>query len=462
MALFLIVPVFWAGLLRLSGIRLLTISIPGILMLLMLIYQYIGFPTLFFHLDDYRSQFIQDRAIIWKMFFWNCYTITMILTGYIAARKTMGPLHLPNQFNAFHKSFFLSSLKEQIILYALFGVSISVLVVYVGKVGIDNLAILKALGFLDTDSSSKALRSAMGNAFEGKYHRYQLLMRDFLSLASYGLFANWLICRKLVPFFLFCVSFVVVAFSMLMATEKGPFFWYLISLFIIYIIILNNGRLSAKMIAALAPFGMVIIGLMYVYFMESPTIWSGIQNSFSRITTGQMSGLYHYLIIFPEQVDYLLGRSFPNPGGIFPWEPYRLTVEVNNIVNPDDDARGVIGSMPTFFWGEMYSNFSYFGILVPPLFVGYVVYAANIMLFRFPMSPLTLSVFIWAILHVKSLSGTGLSSYIVDVDALIIAVFFLGSLFLIHRGVIRLQRRTIRISSPDGRLGCRFSDPENG
>lgn len=105
-----------------------------------------------------------------RCFFWNSYTITMILFGFIAARKMMGQLRLPTQLNPFHKSFFLSSLKEQLILYALFNGSTSVLVFYMAKVSINNLAIFNALGFLDHDTSSKVLRSAMGNAFEEIVH----------------------------------------------------------------------------------------------------------------------------------------------------------------------------------------------------------------------------------------------------------------------------------------------------
>lgn len=156
-----------------------------------------------------------------------------------------------------------------------------------------------------------------------------------------------------------------------------------------------------------------------------------------------MGGLYHYLIIFPDQVDYLFGRSFPNPGGIFPWEPYRLTVEVMNIVNPRLAELGIVGSMPTFFWGEMYANFGYLGILIPPFFVGYVVYAINVLIFRLPMSPLTLAIFVWALLHIKNISGTGLSGYIINISGLIMASFTLIALGLIGRGVIKFRKRRV-------------------
>ena len=441
MALFLMLPIFWLGLLRLSGVRLLTISIPGALIASILIWQYIGFPILFFQLNDYRAVLIQDRSIILQMFLWSSYSITMILFGFVAARKNMGPLHLPNQFNAYYDTVKRSVLAERWILYAIFSASVAVLAMYIQRVGINNLAFLSVIGFIESDVSQNMLRSNMGNAFEGRYHWFRLFMRDFLSIASLGFFAHWLMCRRWMPFVIFSASFVVVAFSMVMATEKGPILWYLISLFILYVIVFKSGRLTVKLIATMVPFGMVLIGLMYMYFMGSSSIWVGIQGGFSRITSGQIVGLYHYLDIFPDQVDYLLGRSLPNPRGIFPWEHYRLIVEVKNIVQPELAKQGIVGSMPTFFWGEMYANFGYLGILIPPFFVGYVVYVINILIFRLPMSPVTLAFFIWALLYIKTLSGTGLGRFLFPVWPIIMASSTLLALGLMSRGVIRFRKK---------------------
>lgn len=443
LVLFLIIPVFWAGLLRLSGISLLTISIPGILMLQMLIYQYIGFPSLFFHLDDNKAYTIQDRQIIWQMFLWGVYSITLILLGFVAAHRIMGPLHLQKQYNSFNHCFVSSRPREHLFLFTLFGLSVAVLFLYISKVGFNNLAILAAVGWPDVDTSSKVLRSAMGNAFEGKYHWYRLFMRDILSMTSAAFYANWLMRHKRVSLIYFTASFFITVFSMVMATEKAPLLAYLISLFMIYIIIKKNGRFPNKLVFLLTPIFLLLIGLMYVYFMDSPSIWEGIRHGFSRITTGQMSGLYHYLTIFPDQVDYLWGSSFPNPLGVFPWEPFRLTVEVNNIVNPDDEVRGVIGSMPTFFWGEMYANFGYLGILIPPFFIGYTVYAFNTLIFRLPMSPLMLAIFVSVIDYIKTISGTGLGDYILNIQGIIIVIFTLISLGFFRDGVIKLRKKDL-------------------
>ena len=105
--------------------------------------------------------------------------------------------------------------------------------------------------------------------------------------------------------------------------------------------------------------------------------------------------------------------------------------------------------MPTFFWGEMYANFGYIGIIIPPLFVGIFLYWFNLQLFRLPMSPLSLSFFIWFIMHFKSLSFTGLSKFIINVDGGIIFFILLVALIIIGRGNLKYRR-----TKHSGRIEC--------
>jgi len=164
----------------------------------------------------------------------------------------------------------------------------------------------------------------------------------------------------------------------------------------------------------------------------------------SRAFAGQIQPLYHYLEIFPMKVDYLLGRSLPNPMGILPFEHYNLTVEVMNIVQPWHLEMGVVGTMPTFFWGEMYANFGYFGVVLPPLIVGVVVCLFADLLDRLRPSPLVIAVIVWFALHIKNLSATSLSNYLLDFISFSMLIFLLLSLLFIGCGRFAFSRRAIR------------------
>ena len=353
------------------------------------------------------------------MFLWTSFSITLIIIGFIAARRSFGPLNLADQYNAFTDSITPIRFFQRLMLLILFIISVLVLVVYIFKIGWNNLAFLSAINISDQEISKEVLRSNMGNAFEGKYHWYQLFMRDFLTIVSVALFGQWLLRKKFFSFILFIISFPICAFSMLMAIEKGPILSYLISLFLIYIIIKYQGRFQFKQLVIIIFFGFFISGLMFMYFMNASSFGLGIKYSISRIFTGQMQALYHYLEIFPEQISFLWGRSLPNPGGLVPFEPFHLTIEVSRIVFPNDELRKIVGSMPTIYWGEMYANFSYLGIVIPPFFIGYFLYWLNIIIFRLPTTPLVLSFYIWTIWHYQNLAGTSLSSFLIDTTMVI-------------------------------------------
>ena len=422
---FILFLLIWSILLKYSGVKILTISIPSFLIISIFTFQYLGFPILFFFLDDYRAYYVQDRAIIWEMFLWTSFSITLIIIGFIVARRSFGPLHLADQYNAFANSITPARFFQRLMLLILFIISVLVLVVYIFKIGWNNLAFLSAINISDQEISIEVLRSNMGNAFEGKYHWYRLFMRDFLSIASVAFFGQWLLRKKFFSFILFIISFLICAFSMLMAIEKAPIFWYLISLVLIYVIIRHQGRFRFKQLVKISFFGFFISGLMYVYFMNAPSLWVGIEYTFSRIFAGPIHALYHYLEIFPEKISFLWGRSFPNPGRFLPFEPFLLTLELSRMVFPQDELMGAVGSMPAFYWGEMYANFSYLGIVIPPFFIGYFLYWLNIIIFRLPMTPLVLSFFIWIILHYKNLAVTSLSSFLIDLTMFIMILFLI-------------------------------------
>ena len=315
--------IIWFFLLKCSGVKILTISIPSFLIISIIVFQYLGYPILFYFLSDYRAQFVQDRSIMLTMFLVTCYTTTLIILGFVFAKKTFGPLHLKNQYNPFSGTIVPDRQLSRFILYLFFVLSILVLLIYIIKIGLGNIAVLSLLG--ENDTQIKLLRSNMGNSFDGKYHWYRLFMRDFLSITSVSLFGFYLLRKKLFYLLFFIISFFISCFSMVMATEKGPIIWYLISLFSIYILIKKNGIIEIKNLILLGFFVFLLLSFIYVNFMGSSDMLTGFKNSIYRITTGQIQPLYHYLEIFPKHMDFFWGRSFPNPGGLMPYDTVSVT-----------------------------------------------------------------------------------------------------------------------------------------
>ena len=418
--------ILWFYLLEYSGVKILTVSIPGIVIIVIIIIQYLGYPILFYFLNDYRSQFIQDRDIILKIFFISIYSITAIIIGFIFASNILRSFQLNTQLNYFKATVLLDKKFSRFILYLFFILSSLVLLNYINKIGLNNIALLSALDLIENSASTKVLRSNMGNAFEGDYHWYRLFMRDFLSITSVAFFGFCLLRKKLFYYFIFIISFIICSFSMTMSIEKAPIIKYLISLFLIYVLIRENGLFKIKNIAYLVFFVFLFLGFIYLNFTSSQNLLIGIKNAASRILTGEIHPMYHYLEIFPQQMDFVMGRSFPNPAGLMPYDPISISKDVYELTFSDRKTSGIVGSMPAYFVGEMYANFGYLGIIIPPFFIGFYLYWLNVLLVSFKnKTPIFLSIYIWIIFHYTGLATTSLSKFIIDFEMFIIILFFI-------------------------------------
>ena len=153
---------------------------------------------------------------------------------------------------------------------------------------------------------------------------------------------------------------------------------------------------------------------------------------------------YFYLEVFPEQHDFLYGQSFPNPSGIFPFTPYKLAVEIHQVISPDIVNKGVIGSAASVYWVEMYANFGTLGVLFAPVFVGVWLYLITYIIDMLESTPLKIALTVWLALHLSHLSISFLSKYFFDIYLIGLVIFFLIITALSNKGKIKLNSKINR------------------
>lgn len=430
---YLMFPLIIYLLMKANGLSICKLTIPSFVILWMFVSAYIGTLALYFGWDNYRyATGVTDKMIMLNVYGFTTWTIFSLVMGYIFSKNIIGFGDIKST------SYNLRSLnkKEKLWLFFLLLFCFAILALYISKV--PRVALIVAI--VDGYKEAKLARSLMGNDFAGKYHRYHLVMHHILNLVTYVYFANWLYLRKRAAFIVFFIALSGASFAALMATEKGPFAWLLIGLFLTYVLVKKDSKLPLFASIKLVLLLIVSISILYIFFMGSSDIGSAIASVFSRSFTGQIQPAYHYLDFFPVNQEFLFGRSFPNPGGILPFEPYRLTVEVMNFKHPELAIRGVVGSMPTIFWGEMYANFGLIGVLVTPFIVGVVLYAISYMLGLMENTPIKIGLLVWAMLHYKNLAATGLSGFIIDTYLVGILVVVFLVVVLANRGKIKYIR----------------------
>jgi hypothetical protein len=225
---------------------------------------------------------------------------------------------------------------------------------------------------------------------------------------------------------MFLVTFAAALFASVMAIEKYPLMNLMLAIYLGYAV----GRGGRYWQPALKYLLIASVGLSVVMIMEfqgNRDIAAGIGALLSRIFTGGIAPAYHYLEIFPRNIEFIYGASLPNPGGVLPFESFNLTKEVMPIINPGLSLE-IVGSAPTVFWAEMYANFGFLGVLVAPFLVGVVIYAAQHALASAASTPTTVAATIVVASHFKELAATGLSSYLFDAVLLAVATVFVIAL----------------------------------
>ncbi len=397
------------------GHNIFTISVPVFLMIAMFVYAYSGLLPLYFGWDEYRySMGVQDRVLIFQVLIFSIISIVALLAGFTYAKVVL-------KMNNFQKFDYIRQIsrKELLVLVGLIAFCFFVLFVYLSK--IPNIALFVALSE-GASSDSHLARSLMGNDFGGKYHWYSLVMHDLFNIVTFALFSAFLLTKRKILLFFFLVAFLGSSFAAVMATEKGPFAQILIGLLLVYGITLLKGKIPIKATIILLVVLFSSLIAFYIFFMGSADVFSAFGSIFSRVLAGSIQPAYHYLEFFPHHQEFLMGRSFPNPGGILPIEPYRMTVEVMNWVNPND--KGIVGSMPTVFWAEAYANFGTLGVILIPFMIGVVIYAVYYLVDKIENTPLKIGFFVWLMQHFQTLSKTGFSGFLIDFY-LIMLIFIL-------------------------------------
>lgn len=97
-----------------------------------------------------------------------------------------------------------------------------------------------------------------------------------------------------------------------------------------------------------------------------------------RLLFGQNRPLYVVYQIVPDQYDYFLGKTFPNPLRIMPFEPIPFTYMVYDVVHSSGGGiDGVRGSAPTAFFSTIYANFGIIVSFISMYAFGFVVQFLN-------------------------------------------------------------------------------------
>jgi oligosaccharide repeat unit polymerase len=408
-------PILFLILLRISNEKLNRISITNVLGASLYLFSVVGTLPLFYEMDiDRLNMGINNKQIVLEVLFYSSVNLIAYVSGVFYSRKILG-------LNQYKTSKQIISLQKYQLIKIIFIISLCCFILHLYLSKVDNIALFVAIN--STHADAAIARSLMGNEFEN-YHRYKIFIYDVTQFISYILIANCIIKPNRLNYFLCGISLCLSIFSSLLSIEKGPVLWFLIGCYFSYLYVKNDGLISIRKFFSLSLILILILILFYLLLLDAPDLKGAISVLLSRIITGQISPAYFYVNYFPYLENYLLGTSFPNPGGVLPFEPNQFTVSISNWITPQDISSGVVGSAPTVFWGESYANFGPVSIPLISLIIGIVMTCIDHLISNLKRNALSIGLSVWLVLHYRELSSTGFSGFLVDLPLMIIILAY--------------------------------------
>lgn len=420
--------------------RIRVFSITSFFCLCYISFAYIGSVLLnimHFEAEDYLGMYARPD-IFFLVWVFTLLGLLFLLLGFAIANIVFKYICYPRknrdlQLIKVSISCFDNSDKILFVILFLFILSFFVLLVYRNAIGGFPL---ESVFSADNGAALAFLRSEATNNFSGKFYRYVMFM-ETLPLFLFIVVSFIKSCKKKKWKYLYIALFLYNLFYSLSTIQKAPILKFLLLCCIIFFY--KDGFINKKIVLKLVVFSCALVLIMYMCFMglEDAPIEVIIEGALHRIFIGAVHPFYWY-IKYAEEFGFLYGTSFPNPAGIFPFESFRLTVEIMNYAK-GDLLGDLVGSMPTVYIGEMYINFGLYGLALASLMFGFILQTLDILFVRYLLvnkSVLVSSLYIYMIYYFSQFTETGISGIIIDTDLYI--VLFISFVYcLINRYNLR-------------------------
>lgn len=383
-----------------------TLKQPSLLIIVYLFYlffAFLGIPILFYKLDPfYVTINCTNKIIIWKMLLCSGISLISLLLGAATCKFLFKE----------RRGILKNTSKQTNLLFPLviYAISFGFFLIYLFS--LESIPLLEALKGTDKEliaiSRYKAT-SYLSVSGTYKYHWISLFVHQFLPFLTYFFFATFLFRPNLKNKIIFISSFMLTFFAQIADAQKMPAVTFLTGLFIIFWS-QRSDKPKTKALLGYLSLSLIVLILFYSLFMPLSSTLVNLVAPFRRAIVSQIASSYFYFEFFPKKHSFLLGRSFPNPAGLFPYKHYPLAIEMMDQRNPSLAEMGLSGNASTVFWAEIYANFGYLAIPIASLIVGFLI---SLIDFFFNITRTTIlktALFTWIVLYVSKLALTSLGT----------------------------------------------------
>lgn len=282
-------------------------------------------------------------------------------------------------------------------------------------------------------SSSSALeftefRIRVSRDFQGNEYVKNLFALTMTPLLSYVAYGYKLRDKNFISKIWF---YTMLFFSLLILTynfEKSPVLIYILG-FMFYRVY-YVGQINKKLIIGIFLGILVLIVGMYYVFMAEGGIDVSILFSYNsgilgRLLLSQGAGTFLSFDTFPESIKHVgfasVSKFFADMFGLdYSERSARLIMEY---INPSGVRAGTAGVVNSLFIGEAWANFGLIGVVVAPLYVGFLIQSLYLFFLKSPKTPFLLALFVS--FSCKSAITGGINDYFYNINFLFLFCFLL-------------------------------------
>ena len=377
--------------------------------------SFLGYPLLNFVPISYTDYYGLHSEYFWRLsWFIAILSGISLMVGKVVCVVVVGNpkpprINIEQSLSAFKKLLLLSAVV----------LSIFMLYLYLKNINAPFFALI----FGGETSSGKLaeLRSQSTNA-SGLSSLYKFGPEFFSPFLSYVFFSRLVLLKRsdsiikfsLVIMFLVCVIYFNANLM------KGKFLYYLVSLMFLYILLRKseNFSLPRKLILVFATFSLIPVFILMA--ISGSEFINAVWHIFERIVGAGPSVGYMYALTFDSE-SFLLGRSFPNPLSIFPYEPFPLAVYMSNSWNPNF-SNTVVGSMPGPFYVELFANFGFAGVIIGSIVIGFAIFYISFC-FRKSSNIYSICFGVCAAFYLCQITTGNLFPYVIPANLIILYLF---------------------------------------
>lgn len=216
------------------------------------------------------------------------------------------------------------------------------------------------------------MRNSINREFQGIYYVKSILFEKLTPILSLISFSYWQMTKKRSHKIWFFIMFLATLFVLTFNLSKSPLIIYGIIILILKIYL--EGKIKWKYLILTFMFVIIVLFVMFLLVARNSELSFIFKFLFNRLFFDQVSGTFLMLEIFPKTYDFIGFSSMSRPisdsflGG-YSKPATRIAME---FAFPIASEKGIMNLLSTLFVGEAWANFGWFGVLLSPIYIGFL------------------------------------------------------------------------------------------